>query len=263
MDIAVVVLIIVIICFYASGRKTNPKKHTKQQQNSKSTRKEMEYLPFLQERWGNISEQQVNSTSKSIPSWFYDDATERQLNYLSELGVSISGGEPTKGQASDLIGLFHEADQPDRDVLKFFGKANEAANQSVARILAADQLQDPTNLEVWEARPADAIEKEFLRFFSHKIPKGLTSKEAQEIQSTIMETAKDTQVDLWCEFESIWEELSDPETRADYHIKKPSLTKYRNTWSELEKEVSDNNDIDLDTICEKLFELYPELEKQS
>lgn len=62
-----------------------------------------ENMVWLREKWELANKEREAGEIKTVPNWFFDDVTERQLRKLEEIGGTIKGGRPTKGQASDMI----------------------------------------------------------------------------------------------------------------------------------------------------------------
>jgi hypothetical protein len=193
--------------------------------------------------------------------------TERQLERLQKDGISESGTGLTKGKASDLIGLFEPIEEEQEAILKFFKAPLVGMNQSRGRYEVGNLLAEAKNAEAWNLRPAETLQKEYLRFFNMKAPKGLTCVEATRLIREHREKLDDEdshKLEEWDLFESIATDLADKETRDDYYLKKPSLSVLRASIDALRKEGHSMDTLagDLDLIAQKLIELRPELEKQ-
>jgi hypothetical protein len=172
----------------------------------------------------------------------------------------------TKGKASDLIGLLEPVEEEQEAVLKFFKVSVRSMNQSRARYEVDKLLADPDNAEAWNRRPAESLQKEFLRFFSKRIPKGLTYVEAERMINEHRARLVDddsARLDEWDSFESIAMDLADKDTREDYGLKKPSLSALRDAIDTLRKEGHSMEELagDLDLVAQKLIELRPDLER--
>jgi hypothetical protein len=201
-----------------------------------------------------------------FPAWFFHPVTERQLQWIRSEGlvVPVASGALTKGQASDIIGLFEPIDEHDEEVLRFFKVPTRGMNQSRGRHEAAVLLADSAKTRVWEARPADSMQRECLRFFGAKAPKELTHAEAQRLIGARREELsekKSALLDDWDSFESIVVDLDDRETRDEYDMKKPSMAMIRTAVDVLRKEGHTMDDLagDLTLVAEKLLQLKPEL----
>ena len=179
----------------------------------------------------------------------------------------MSGVGLTKGKASDLIGLLEPIEEGHEAIFKFFKVPLGSMNQSRGQYEAGKLLADAKNAEAWNLRPAEPLQKEFLRFFDLKIPKELTCVEAKRLISehrAKLEDEDSAKLDDWDLFESIVTDLAEKETRDDYDIKKPSLSVLRAAIDALRKEGNSMDDLagDLDMVAQKLIELKPELEKR-
>jgi len=112
---------------------------------------------WLRERWRMADAEKAAGNLQHFPKWYFDEATERQRNRLSDEGVSI-GRSAAKGQHSDVIGLFEEPDSEDVEKLKFFGVTLKGPllNQTRARHEVAKLHADP---EKQRADPYEVAEK--------------------------------------------------------------------------------------------------------
>lgn len=196
-----------------------------------------------------------------FPKWFFEPATDKQLTRLQRMGVRVSSGELTKGAASDIIGLFEDVESSDTDVLKFFKVklSPELKNETRARHEINKLFQNPEKLTAWRGRPADAMQKEFYRFFSLRIPSGLTYEDAAK---TILESdIPDAEFDVWRDFESVCEELADRSALEDYGLRKPSLAVIRAAYDELRKAAPKDASDPL-SVADKILEMKPELARE-
>lgn len=233
-----------------------------------------ENTEWLERRWKQAEQEQAAGQLKSVPNWFFDPVTDRQLERLRDEGLKLSG-VLTKGKASDLIGLFEAPDEGDLEVLRFFKISTARMNETRARHEVQELLADPNKAESWNNRPATQIQKEFYRFFGFKVPKGLTKQEADQFITEHLdsltwneeteEEIDSAQAQRWEIFEDLWDELCDAELRADYEIKKPSMAAFRTAIKELEADGVDLLDIegDIDTVIDKLIELNPSLSRET
>ncbi|HYC35355.1 MAG TPA: hypothetical protein VEC19_02965 [Usitatibacter sp.] len=218
-------------------------------------------IGWLRERWVEAETAKAAGALSYFPKWFFDPATDKQLTRLQRMGVRLSGGELTKGAASDIIGLFEDPESSDMDVLKFFKMklSPEQKNETRVRHEISKLFQDPEKLTAWRGRPADGMQKEFYRFFSLKIPSGLTYEEAE---TTIREAdIPDAEFDAWRDFENVCDELADRSTLEDYGLRKPSLPVIRAAYDDLRKTApKDANDPM--SVAEKILQLKPELARE-
>jgi hypothetical protein len=71
----------------------------------------------------------------------------------------------------------------------------------------------------------------------------------------------DAELDEWSEFESVCDELSDPEVLRDYDLKRPSLAVIRAAVKALRKSDKPEGASDLLAVSEKINEMKPELQR--
>jgi hypothetical protein len=220
-------------------------------------------MGWLRERWDAADVAKASANFAIFPKWFFDPPTERQLARLQKMGIHVRRGEITKGTASDIIGLFGPIEDHTKEVLEFFKQQlpRETQNEARARHAVAKLLADPANAHAWEERPADAMQREFLRFFDMKIPAKVTHKQATTLISEIREQKTDAELDEWNDFESVCDELSDPETLRDYGLKRPSLAVIRDAVKALRKSDAPEDASDPLAVSEKIIEMKPELQR--
>jgi len=219
-------------------------------------------LAILRAHWVRAEQERDSGGLKTFPKWFFDDPTERQLERLKTEGVKVSGKGMTKGVASDLIGLHLPPEEEDEAILKFFKVSSKGMNQTLARYEIAKLMADPANAAAWEARPADLMQKECLKFFGLPVARGLSSTDAAKLiddHRAELEKTGGTRADEWDAFESLVDDLSDKETREDAGIKQPPLSVIRQAFDALLASGTPAGDIDADTAAEKILELKPEL----
>lgn len=198
--------------------------------------------------------------------WRFEAPSDRQIRYLNELAENEDVSIPrslTKGQASDAIGVFHEADEADVAQLKFFKVPSPGRlNQTEARVKLHELLSDPVKFDQWQNRPASSEQKEQIRFFGEKVPKGLSHPEAQEIIKKLV-NSNEKLSDRWDDLRMAYEDAVDPDARESYDIKKFSWKQFCDVVGEMEragKEVSEITS-DEEEIYEALLQKYPALEK--
>ena len=269
-----VVLVVAILYFAIAGNRQQPRAPRSRSQVSESTARLAEdtssialfneHKAWLLTRWADADRQRAAGALTTFPSWFFDAATDRQIAHLAERGLSLAGGPVSKGQASDVIGLFFPPDDGDEEFLKFFKVPSKGMNQTMARAEAAKLRADPAKTAAWAQRPAEPLQKEFYRFFGLKVPSGLNISDAATFIASHQKSLDDRQRDDWEAYESIVDDLSDKETCEAYNIKKPSPATLRMAIEALRKVGRSLPDLsgDLDVVAEKLIELKPELQRK-
>ena len=222
-------------------------------------------LDWLREKWHLADAHREAGDTSLFRSWYFDDATERQKRRLEELSIEAGKGI-TKGQASDLIGLFEFAEESDLEVLRFFKRSVKNMSETRARYEVAELLSDPENAEAWKNRPPTPLQKEFCKFFGLKLEKGATAPDVDKLiadhEEKLLEE-EDPRLDEWEALSDILDELSDKDMRDDYEIKKPSMTLIKKALEELSKEGTTYQDAadDVQLVVDKLIELKPDLER--
>ena len=221
---------------------------------------------WLKKRWELAQEQKVSEANGIFPEWYYDEVTERQIKKLNELSISFLKNI-TKGQASDLIGMEEPVDDESIKILKFFKIKISNINQTKARHEAALIFEDKENVQLWKNRPPTTYQKDFFKFFGIKLVRGATYEQTatliNEYESDMFDNG-DPQLEEWEAYEQIIDELSDPDFRETYEIKKANSTLIKKALSVLLEndktylEISD----DIDILIDKLIELKPELQRK-
>jgi hypothetical protein len=99
-------------------------------------------IDWIRKRWDRIQKEKDSNAIKTVNTWYFDEATDRQLARIKKIGLYISDTKITKGQASDLIGLFEPADDKDIEILKANSIPIEGMNQTKAREVVAKILNE-------------------------------------------------------------------------------------------------------------------------
>lgn len=198
--------------------------------------------------------------------WRFEAASEKQIRYLSELAEDEDVSIPrslTKGQAADAIGVFHEAEEAEVAQLKFFKVPSPGRlNQTEARVKLHELLSDPDNLEQWQNRLASSEQKDQIRFFGGKVPRGLTHPDAQEIIMVLVSSNEEIS-NRWDDLRMAYDDAVDPDAREFYEIKKFSWKQFCDVVEEMESAGKELSEItsDEEKIYEALLQKNPALEK--
>jgi hypothetical protein len=237
---------------------------------SKSVRKEEKILQYntgwMEERWDTARKERDAGELKSVPSWFFDDVTDRQLQKIAEIGFKIKRGRLTKGKASDIIGLFEPAEAEDIDILRFFKIPLKDMNKSRAKYEVVKLFNDPVKKETWKKRPAHPMQKEFYKFFGLKVPKALNYEEASKfIMKYKMEIIEQDEsiLDEWVAYEEVYDIINHIDIREDYELKKISPSLYRLAIDQLKNEgyILQNLSDEPEIVIDKIIEIKPDLQK--
>jgi len=269
--LVIIIIIAIVIYFFAkaskkSGTSNIVAKSSSRKTSGQSKSKLDNDLEWLENRWKLAELQQQAGLAGMFPKWYFDEVTDRQLNKLDELRVSVKRKKITKGQASDLIGTHEPAEEDSLEILRFFKVPTRGMNQTKARHKIALIFDDEVKAEAWKNRQPSQIQKEFFIFFGIKAEKGMTHTEASGLISnheSALAEKEDPKLDEWEAFEEIIDELSDPDFREDYEIKKPSITLIKNALAGLQKEGKSYRDAadEIDLVIDKMIELKPELRR--
>jgi len=104
----------------------------------------------LQARWAAINREIAeHGKPVSVPAWWADQATERQISRLEREQIYIQT-ELTKGQCSDIISLLEPPGQAELDILRFFGVPKQGATEFEVNEQVRQIFTDPANREKWK-----------------------------------------------------------------------------------------------------------------
>lgn len=215
---------------------------------------------WLNEKWANI-----NGMNES---WYTDEPSDRQLSYLSELGVWVDGSY-SKGQVSDLIGLFSDEYSDDQvEILKFFKVSVAGLNESKADFLVWKLMQDEDNKDRWKDRPLSTLEKAHMRFYGKKVSASVGRKEYEGFVQSVCNYDEDEDEDTglheldvkWDLVTEFMDVQSDKEFREDNDMKKVPLSKVAAYVKGLVKPVDDDSFEDMlaDDMVDDMLDSYPE-----
>lgn len=182
------------------------------------------------------SQTRVGSASEKPELWRNDPATEKQLDYIESLGGRIPSLGLTKVEASSIIDGLQPADENDLKVIRFFKMPTRGLRHKTAKDLAESLLSNADNRARWGARPPSSEVREFFTFFGEKLPAGINHDDALAIkQSKVKELVKSDpdKIAEWNSYSAILDNLSDPDYREGYDIKKPSASLVKRVMAQL------------------------------
>lgn len=271
--VIVVIALVLLWLISSSSPKSNRKKPQRKERASDNVSKAKQawladVAEWLPQRWERAAQEKASGNLQEFAEWYFDEATERQQTRLADikqLGVFKTQGKLTKGQASDLIGLFEEPDDHELAVLKFFKIPTRGVSQTKARIELTRLFSDRTNREAWERRPPTPMQKEFYHLFELPLPKSMTHDEMKaDIDRWLSEMdGEEAQtfeaLDTWDAYESIYTELNDTEFRRDMDLKRVSLKVYREYMLKKKAVGVRLSDLDENDVADELLEERPEL----
>ncbi len=116
-------------------------------------------------------------------------------------------------------------------------------------------------------KPADAWQKECLKFFGLPVSKGLTLAQAAQIIAVHrkkLEIEDKTQLDEWDAYEEICEQFDEADFREEFELKKVSAKALKEALEALKQEGDTMRSLagDIDKVVDKVIALKPELEKK-
>jgi hypothetical protein len=256
----VVIILIAGALFFAwkTGVFKDTAGHTSKNTNTSKNQKQPPIPEWLQERWRIAASNKYSN----LPEWYTKPATERQVQKLEELGYTANPTNLMRGTASDIIGLYEEADDESIKILKFFKVSTAKINETAARDAIDKIFSKESNIVLWEQRPLDAIHKEYCKLFSLKIPAGISySKAISTVTAHKMNLPKnDPKLEKWNKLAEIYEELEDKEVREEFDIKKAPLSLIKQSIDALLAEGSALDELDISDIVEQMIELKPDIE---
>lgn len=238
-----------------SNRQSSPTKRSTPAARIAAREPKPDPYVYLYDRWKEVSEGKVK-----VPAWYHDPVTERQLQRLRDDEIKLPGRPISKGQASDLIGLGEPTEPEQLEILRFFKVTGlPLKHYSIAAIEIDRIMSDPEKARQWNNRPANAIQKEYYRYFGITAPKGLTATEAEATIAS--HELSDDQWDDWDAYSDLIEELQDKDFREDYELKKPSIPVIRQAIERHTKEGIKITELSADDLVDTLFDIKPDLRK--
>ena len=88
-------------------------------------------------------EAEYNSgTLKTVSEWYFDNATYDQISQVKELGINLGTLKLTKGQASDIIGLFEPPEKKNAAMLQNQSITPSRMNKTEAREFMLNSRND-------------------------------------------------------------------------------------------------------------------------
>lgn len=213
-------------------------------------------LDWLNARWEVAEAAKESGDFSYFKPWYFDPVTPAQLEKLKAEGASLLG-EPTKGQASDALGIFEDPEPEDVEVLRFFKKSKPRISSTQAKELVRIIFSEPANSELWARRPPADIVKIFCSIYGIKLPKDLTHIQAKTTVDDLA-SADERMETTWCELENVLDDLGDGQTREDYSIKKPSVTQITSAVKSI---LLNGDEIDTSSVVDRLLKLYPTLDR--
>lgn len=214
-------------------------------------------MSWLGKRWAKAKAEEGARTG-FFPSWYFEHVTERQLRKIEGLGLQFPA-HASRGQFSDVIGLFDEPDDDDLAKLKFFGVklVGKDRNESRVRHEMAIIDADPDSARRWSERPASALQLEFFKFHGLAVPRGLIAHDAERLINQELNRIPEARRDLWGDFCDVVSEFNDAEFRDGEGIRKPSLSKLRDAFDAVA--VNSASYVDASDVATYLLERHPEL----
>lgn len=113
-------------------------------------------------------------------------------------------------------------------------------------------------------QPADAAQKDYLKFFGLAMPKGMTAGQAKEIIKQHEKTSSEEEQDEWTSYTDILEQFDDADFREDYEIKKVPKTVLLKAMSDLKAEGKSYSHLEenTDEVIGRILKEKPELARK-
>ena len=108
----------ILIAFYYSIRKMDKNGDIKCIKKAESQKIINDNIDLLHKRWKRIEKEYNSGTLKTVSKWYFEDPTYDQVSLLKEMGINHSTLKLTKGQASDIIGLFQPSEKKNTAILE-------------------------------------------------------------------------------------------------------------------------------------------------
>jgi len=109
---------VILIAFYYSIRKMDKNGEIKSTKKAESQKIINDNIDLLHKRWKRIEKEYNSGTLKTVSKWYFEDATYDQISLLKEMGINPNTLKLTKGQASDIIGLFEPSEKKNTAILE-------------------------------------------------------------------------------------------------------------------------------------------------
>ena len=118
-----------------------------------------------------------------------------------------------------------------------------------------------------KGKPADAAQKEFLRFFGLSVPRGLTAGQAAATVAehrTKLESENKALLDEWEAYEEICDEFNDSDFRSTYDLKEVKLALLKRALDDLTHSGATMRSLadDIDKVVERVLALNPDVERK-
>lgn len=244
-----------------SSGSRSPAKKPVDPAESKALRKLESAMPFLEERWEAARALAESGDEKAFGVWYYEAATDRQLEKLASLGLN-QVRPSNKGAASDVIGLFMAPDDGAETFLKFFGAWKPGMTETHAREAIRQVELSPGWAERWASRPPGVEESLFSQIYSYKFPKGCTLNQAQDAMRRLF-NGEDDSVDVgedeWGNVLMLWSEARSKDDVENYGIKRLSQKQFVTVIRALRSRGENLSDIMLDDVAAYALEHMPEV----
>jgi len=216
---------------------------------------------WIEDRWTRaLAAKESGAEAVEFPAWYFDDATDRQMDRLARMGIGLKRGNLFKGQASDLIGLEEAASDEQFAMLKFFGMPTRDTNETLAKAAITRLMADEQNRTRWEKRMASKEQRDCITFFGADVPKGITHIAAQALIDELSE-ANPGREGEWSNLADILDAFSDCDFREMVEITKPSRDVIQEAMDELLAEGRTLRALDAEAVAERIIGKHPNLHR--
>jgi hypothetical protein len=99
-------------------------------------------IDWLRNRWDRLQKERDSGLLRTVGSWYFDDPTDKQHSLIKRIGLNLSTEMMTRGQASDIIGLYEPAKEQKIALLNKHKIPLDGMNQTKSEELLATLLEN-------------------------------------------------------------------------------------------------------------------------
>jgi hypothetical protein len=133
---------IILSAVYLSSRKSSNRSGIKNLTKAEGQKVLDDNIDWLRKRWDRLQNEKDSGLLRTVSSWYFDDATDKQLSLIKRIGLNLSTAMMTRGQASDIIELYEPAEEKKIAILKKHKVPLDGMNQTKAGELLATLLDN-------------------------------------------------------------------------------------------------------------------------
>lgn len=219
---------------------------------------------WMYARWSQEDKREKEIRIDPEKRWRYIPIDNRDIRYLSNRGLALTGIINRKGHFYDITGLIEMPTSQQAQQLQFFNVSTKNLNRTTAEREIDWLMESKQNQRKWESRALDPIQQVFFTLMEVPVPPGMLAVHAQEIIQDLLvdgserDTAKR---ESWFHFESIYQELSSEFVSSRHNIRSPSAHDVLQAFNELKKEgvTGIEQYVQLDLVVQRIVKNNPNL----